>query len=489
MQTSRLARGLRIWMFLVFLGTGDYIAPAHAARLALVVGNAAYVDSPLRNPVNDARAMNGKLKKLGFNVTIVENLKRKDIGRTINGFANRIRPGDEVVVFYAGHGLQIKGVNYLPAVDADFYTEEDVALNSINLSVLLDRLEDAKAGVKILFLDACRNNPYARGFRNSARGLARVQDAASGTLIHFATRPGSVASDGGGNNGLYTVELLKQIDQPGVAIEQVLKRVALGVEKESKGQQEPWVEGSLKGDFYFNGIIEGKRVQEVVLPQAQANIGIQLDAEQEAWEMAKRAHSQSAYVMYIESYPKGKYSGAARVALAGLAPSSLTKNAPNEAAQNGTHGSLMETSRLSATQAREEQRPAKAPGNLIGTACSEFKFEVAYSDGTKDCIDRYSLMDKIPNLYTSTMRALIPSSGNYYIYATNLTSTCSVEVFGYGESFLTGSTVGSLGPIQSDALNNCLISANNIGCECHLIVGAGVINIAKEDFQRRYGAK
>jgi uncharacterized caspase-like protein len=194
-------------------------SPAQAARVALVVGNAAYADSPLRNPVNDARAMRAKLAGLGFDVTAVENLKRNEIGRTINGFASRIRPGDEVVVFYAGHGLQVKGVNYLPAVDAAIHTEEDVPLNSLNLNTLLDRLDEAKAGVKLLFLDACRNNPYARSFRSTARGLARVQDAPSGTLMHFATRPGSVAADGTGANGLYTTELLRQIDQPGVPIE------------------------------------------------------------------------------------------------------------------------------------------------------------------------------------------------------------------------------------------------------------------------------
>jgi uncharacterized caspase-like protein len=254
-----------LWPLVALLWSG---APAQAARLALVVGNGSYADSPLKNPVNDARAMEAKLKTLGFEVTKVENLKRRDIGRTLNGFASSVKPGDEVVVFYAGHGLQVKGVNYLPAVDAEIQSEEDVPLNSLNLGTLLERLDEAKAGVKILFLDACRNNPYARSFRSSARGLARVQDAPSGTLMHFATRPGSVAADGSGANGLYTTELLRHIDQPGMAVEQMLKRVATAVERESKGQQEPWVEGSLKGDFYFRlGGAGGQQVASVV-PEA-----------------------------------------------------------------------------------------------------------------------------------------------------------------------------------------------------------------------------
>ena len=180
------------------------------------------------------------------------NLQRAAIWRTVNGFIATVRPGDEVVVFYAGHGVQVAGVNYLPAVDADIRSEEDVPLNSLNLNTLLDRLDEAKAGIKLVFLDACRNNPYARSFRSGTRGLARMGAAPSGTLLHFATRPGSVAADGDGTNGLYTQELARQLDAPRLPVEQMLKRVAAAVENASKGQQEPWAEGSIKGDFYFN---------------------------------------------------------------------------------------------------------------------------------------------------------------------------------------------------------------------------------------------
>ena len=225
--------------------------PALAARLALVIGNAAYADSPLKNPVNDARAVDKALTGLGFTVTRVENLERDDIGLTIEGFATRIRPGDDVVVFYAGHGLQSKGVNYFPAVDARIRVESDIPLNSINLNHLLDRLDGARAAVKLVLLDACRNNPYARRFRSSARGLARVEVAPSGTLMHFATRPGSIAADGDGRNGLYTSHLLRHIATPGITVESMFKRVASDVRQASRGEQEPWVEGSLQGEFFF----------------------------------------------------------------------------------------------------------------------------------------------------------------------------------------------------------------------------------------------
>ncbi|RZS57103.1 ABC-type branched-subunit amino acid transport system substrate-binding protein [Sphaerotilus mobilis] len=279
LASHRLLVGLGLLLLLQAL-------PAQAARLALVIGNAAYADSPLRNPVNDARAVEAKLQQLGFTVHKVENLKRAQIGRTVSGFASRIRPGDDVVVFYAGHGLQVRGVNYLPAVDAEIQNEDDVPLNSLNVGSLLERLDEAKAGVKLLILDACRNNPYARGFRSASRGLARVADAPGGTLMHFATRPGSVAADGSGANGLYTTELLKAIDLPGVPVELMLKRVAAAVERVSQGQQEPWGEGSLKGDFYFRPP-SSATAPALVPPTASTGISLEdlqrEEASRQAW--------------------------------------------------------------------------------------------------------------------------------------------------------------------------------------------------------------
>ena len=304
MPHSVLRHPLRCLAALAALALLAFV-PAQAARQALVIGNSAYADSPLKNPVNDARAMDAKLRSLGFEVQKVENLKRALIGRTLSGFAARIRPGDEVVVFYAGHGLQVKGVNYLPTVDAEIHGEDDVAVNSLNLNALLDRLDEAKAGVKLLFLDACRNNPYARSFRSASRGLARVADAPSGTLMHFATRPGSVAADGNGANGLYTTELLKAIDQPGLPVEQMLKRVAAAVERASQGQQEPWVEGSLKGDFYFRVAGAAPNPVATVLPEpvapppAPAGPVFALDdlkrqADQQTQQQAEQARQQAA---------------------------------------------------------------------------------------------------------------------------------------------------------------------------------------------------
>ena len=236
---------------LLTLGLWGQTSVADAARLALVIGNKDYLLSPLKNPVNDAVSMDKALRQLGFNVTLIRNLRRDDIGRTLEGFTSRIQAGDDVVLFYAGHGLQVKGVNYLPAVDAVIKVEADVPLNSINLTQWLERLDESKAGVKLLLIDACRDNPYTRSFRSAQRGLAKLDAAPSGTLLHFATRPGSVAADGVGNNGLYTSYLLKHLATPGLPVESMLKRVAADVRQSSQNDQQPWMEGSLEGEFFF----------------------------------------------------------------------------------------------------------------------------------------------------------------------------------------------------------------------------------------------
>lgn len=221
-----------------------------AARVALVIGNSTYSKSPLENPVNDARAMASKLQSLGFRVIKKENLRQREIGSTLRELRGAIKLGDEVLFFYAGHGLQVKGVNYLPTVDSDIQSEDDVPLQSMSLDQLLGVLDESNAGVKLLFLDACRNNPYSRSFRSaSGSDLGRIGNASSGTLIHYATRPGSVADDGKkGGNGLYTANLLEQIGQRGLTIETMHKRVAAGVRASSRSKQEPWTEGQLEGE-------------------------------------------------------------------------------------------------------------------------------------------------------------------------------------------------------------------------------------------------
>ncbi len=266
------------------LAVGMAAPEQSAQKFALVIGNAAYQSAPLRNPVNDARAMSAKLKELGFEVIEYENLQQKQLGKVLREFRTRLQPGAVALFFYAGHGLQVKGVNYLPAVDAEIESEEDIPLQSLDVNKVFDVMAEAKTRLNLVFLDACRNNPYTRSFRSAEGGLAKV-NAPSGTMISFATRPGSVARDGDGNNGLYTQHLLKAMDVPNQPIEQVIKRVVSNVKQATNGMQEPWIEGSIEGDFYFRG-------GAVPTSDALAQEKQQLEAERQKMQEQMKAQAE-----------------------------------------------------------------------------------------------------------------------------------------------------------------------------------------------------
>jgi branched-chain amino acid transport system substrate-binding protein len=291
-----------------FLLASSAIGAETVGRVALVIGNAAYKSSPLANPVNDAQDMAKSLRALGFDVVERTNITSKQIGRTLRAFRTKIKPGDVALVFYAGHGLQINGENYLPAVDADIVGEEDVPNQSLSTRQIMDVLAESKSSMNLVFLDACRDNPYARSFRSATRGLSR-ENAPSGTLISYATRPGSVAADGTGRNGLYTSVLLKAMEEKTQPIEQVLKQVVRGVTAASNGTQEPWMEGSLVGDFCFGNCL--LRIPNTV----NTNRDEDGNAELIFWKSIESIGKAEGYKNYLNRYPKGLFSDLARLRL------------------------------------------------------------------------------------------------------------------------------------------------------------------------------
>jgi formylglycine-generating enzyme required for sulfatase activity len=300
---------LAIYAFGGFIFLGNAFAQQKEVRVALVIGNSTYKQAPLRNPANDARDMAAKLRSLGFTVIERSNLGIRQIGSTLREFRAKLTPGSVALVFYAGHGLQIKGENYLPAVDAEISGEEDVPNQSLAVRQIMDVLGDAKTRLNLVFLDACRDNPYARSFRSASRGLSK-ENAPSGTLISFATRPGSVASDGVGRNGLYTGALLAAMVEQNRPIEQVLKMVVTAVKAGSKNQQEPWTEGSIEGEFCFG---------ECLATVASAvSITTPEKREDDYWVDVKTLGNREAFEGYLSKYPKGQYIALARAALARL---------------------------------------------------------------------------------------------------------------------------------------------------------------------------
>jgi hypothetical protein len=230
-------------------------------RIALVIGNGAYKSSPLANPVNDATDMAGALKNLGFCVKLKINANQKSMENAIREFGKELRSGGVGLFYYAGHGIQVHGRNYLIPLGADIESEADVKYESVDAGRVLLQMHEAKNGLNIIILDACRDNPYARSFRTTEKGLAKM-DAPTGSILAYATAPGSVAADGTGRNGLYTSMLLKHMMEPNLIIERVFKKVRVDVIKESANRQVPWESSSLTGDFYFDskrGIVVKKQ--------------------------------------------------------------------------------------------------------------------------------------------------------------------------------------------------------------------------------------
>jgi uncharacterized caspase-like protein len=220
-------------------------AQAAERRVALVIGNSAYKDAPLVNPGNDARLISQVLREAGFTVLERRNLNQAGLRRAIREFGDEIAKGGVGLFYYAGHGMQVKGRNYMIPVGHDIRREDEVAEQSVEVGLVMEKLTSAKNRPNIVILDACRNNPYG-----GAGGLAPM-DAPAGTLIAFATAPGQLAADGDGDNSTYTKHLAGYMREPGIKIEDVFKRTRAAVRQESAGRQVPWENTSLEGDFYF----------------------------------------------------------------------------------------------------------------------------------------------------------------------------------------------------------------------------------------------
>ena len=223
---------------------------AATERHALVIGNANYQSSPLRNPLNDARDMAAALQGLGFEVHSLLDADVSSMEQAILDFGDRLRDGGVGLFYYAGHGVQAQGSNYLIPLQANISREIQLKRKAIDAGLVLDAMGAANNGLNIVILDACRDNPYENSFRNTTRGLARM-DSPKGSLIAYATAPGDVAADGDGRNGVFTKHLLEQMQKPGVQVEQVFKQVTQAVHAETRQRQTPFMTSSLLGDFYF----------------------------------------------------------------------------------------------------------------------------------------------------------------------------------------------------------------------------------------------
>ena len=289
-------------------------------RLALVIGNAAYTEiSPLANPKSDATLIAKTLRSVGFEVKLATDLEIRAMARAMRTFGRKLRlAGEDAVGFFyfAGHGIQARGTNYLIPLGAQIDNEVDLEIEALNLSNILAQMESAGNALNMIVLDACRNNPYGSVVRSNTRGLARIS-AASGTLVAFSAAPGQVALDGEGENSPYTKALAEAIQVEGVAIEQMFKRVRVQVENQTGKQQTPWEESSLRGDFYFvpdepeRTVTEREpEVPEIKVPRV-GNDAIELAY----WQSIKDSRRKEPFEAYLRRFPNGVFTELAELKL------------------------------------------------------------------------------------------------------------------------------------------------------------------------------
>jgi formylglycine-generating enzyme required for sulfatase activity len=292
-------------------------------RTALVIGNSTYKTSPLTNPANDATDMAAALKALDFEVISGVNQSRAEMVRLIRQFGERLKANGGVGLFYyAGHGVQVEGRNYLIPVDASIRSENEVELEAVDTARVLVEMESAGNSLNIVVLDACRNNPFSRSWRSTNDGLAQI-NAPSGTLIAYSTAPGKVASDGAGRNAPYTAALLKAIKMPDLSLSDVFMQVRAEVQKTTNRQQTPWEASSVTGRFYF---IQTAKAEPQPVSDAQI--------EQQYWDTVKNSQNAADFQGYLKEYPNGRFTALARLIINQYEKSSTTTNPTNNTSVN-----------------------------------------------------------------------------------------------------------------------------------------------------------
>lgn len=347
---------------------------------ALLIGNAAYSMGPLDNPVNDATDFAKTLKEIGFETRVLTDQNQEAMMQAIRDFGERLKNNDGIgLFFFAGHGVQVDGENYLLPVGVPIRNEEEVKKNAVPANLVLRYMEDSKNRVNVVVLDACRNNPFIKTRSLKSRGLAPM-DAPSGSLIAFSTAPGTEALDGIGRNGLYTKHLMANAKVPGLTVEQVFKRTREAVELESERiagrRQSPREESSLKGaDMYFVPPPHGKGgVDEAAVELAY-------------WNSIANSESSADFESYLLQYPNGKFAELAKNRLQAIKSrrSTIARSETRAAEGNGVAAPVAAAPTPASAFSQPSYPPAKVatarPGGVFGSARS-FSFSDDDSQAT-----------------------------------------------------------------------------------------------------------
>ena len=277
-----------------------------AKRLALVIGNSNYQNtSPLRNPANDADLIGTKLSDIGFDVLTSKDISLSATRQVISKFASKIRDiGDDGIVlfYYAGHGIQYNGKNFIVPVDANLQSDTDIILQGVDTSFILKIIELSGAKTNIVVLDACRNNPFPAVSRSVTKGLARM-DSPSGSFIAYSTAPGAVALDGKGKNSPYTLALAEYITDPSLTLEAVFKKVRRKVYYDTEKAQTTWESTSLIDEIYLvEGRDETKSESKIATSSNAQNV-----QEDNFWKQIRNKGDAELFKTYLQMFPNGKH--------------------------------------------------------------------------------------------------------------------------------------------------------------------------------------
>jgi peptidoglycan hydrolase-like protein with peptidoglycan-binding domain len=363
------ARAMRsVWFLLPLLAAAVVFASAASAttgaqrRVALVIGNSAYQYAPhLPNPTNDAEAMAASLQKLGFEVSKGIDLDRTETEMIIREFSKSLAGADVALLFYAGHGIQYEGNNYLIPVDAQLNDETDLSFEGTQLKVIIGMME-REPRVNLVFLDACRDNPFAQQLARSmgstrstsiGRGLA-VIEAPAGSLVVYATDPDQVALDGDGAHSPFTAALLAHIDTPGLSVSDMMIEVRNDVLGATQNKQRPHEDNTLTSKFYFAPTVEVADATTGPTPSsgtaAAAPVVQPVDKEVVFWQSIQNSNSPAQFQAYLEQYPNGTFAALARARIEEL------KTKPAEASRSSDQVAALTSPDATVPAAEEAER-------------------------------------------------------------------------------------------------------------------------------------
>ena len=398
-------------------------------RVALVIGNDTYAHLPnLNNAGKDARDMAATLRSLGFEVISRYNASEREMGRAIREFSARLSAGGTGLAFYAGHGIQADGTNYLIPADANIEVEDDLATEAMDANNILQAMKDAGNPLNILILDACRDNPLPKRTRSAARGLAitAAPSGAKGTAILYAAGPGQTAQDGReGGNGVFTGALLKNIGRPGLTLEQVFKATSREVLRRTNNRQRPWQLVSLQGDFVFRN-----RTEAAPPPRQSVPSGSQIDKSMDLafWNSVKDSDDPEMLSAYLSKFPNGTFAVLARLRLEkhrSGTTKQLKRDLPQDTAELGLWNSV-----------KNSDDPDELEAFLLRYPDGALAILARKKMATLKARRQRDARPKVPNRQQTTLRltpkrpagrSLPNVSGNW----TGMSVECGMDVHGY----------------------------------------------------------